>query len=353
MKGFFILLCWLFFSTSFAQGNKSENIILVTLDGFRWQELFNGADSLLIFDSKYTHDSSSVNLYWHPSPETRREQLMPFLWSVVGNKGQLYGNREYKNVVNCANPYWFSYPGYSEMLTGWVNKKMSSNRKVVNPNPNILEYINQQPAYEKKVAAFSTWEVIPYVIRASTNGIYTNEDAQWSDCDSLKKTNPAPRSDESTFTMAFDYLKSYKPKVMFLSLDGTDHHAHGGRYSEYLDYAHLADSMISELWNWVQSQENYHDKTTLLITTDHGRGRNKSWKTHGRWAFGSNQMWFAVIGPDTPPSGEIKSPGRYYQKQLARTIGSFLELNYDHPVNPIADRIEQMFYPRTTIVVAH
>jgi len=351
MKGISVLFYCFFITMSFAQVNKSENIILVTLDGFRWQELFNGADSSLIFDSQYTHDSSSVNSYWHPNHETRREQLMPFLWNVVGTEGQLYGNRQYRNYVSCTNPYWFSYPGYSEMLTGWVNRKMASNRKVENPNTNILEYIQQQPGYEQKVAAFSTWDVIPYVIRASTNGIYTNESAL-SSCDSLKKKDITPRSDESTFTMAFDYLKLHQPKVMFLSLDGTDHHAHRGGYSEYLDYAHLADSMINELWAWTQSNENYRDKTTLIITTDHGRGRNKSWKTHGRWAFGSNQMWFAVIGPDTPSSGEIKSPGRYYQKQLAKTIGSFLELDYTHPVNPIADRIEQMFYPGTTIVVA-
>ncbi len=350
MKGLFVLFCWLFFSVSFAQVNKSENLILVTLDGFRWQELFNGCDSSLIFNPKYTHDSLSIATYWHSDSEVRRERLMPFLWNVVGNQGQLYGNRNYKNVVNCSNPYWFSYPGYSELLTGWVNRKMSSNRKVENPSPNILEYIHQQPGYEQRVAAFSTWDVIPYVIRASANGIYTNETALSAYSDSLKNK---PRSDEFTFSLAFDYLKSYHPKVLFLSLDGTDHHAHRGRYSEYLDYAHLADSMISELWSWVQSQESYRDKTTLLITTDHGRGRNKSWKTHGRWAFGSNQMWFAVIGPDTPSLGEIKTSGHYYQKQLAKTIGAFLEMDYDHPVNPIAKPIQQMFYPKTTIVVAH
>jgi len=36
------------------QNPQADHIFLITMDGFRWQELFTGADSLLIDDSGYT-----------------------------------------------------------------------------------------------------------------------------------------------------------------------------------------------------------------------------------------------------------------------------------------------------------
>ena len=337
---------------SFAQGIHSENLVIVTLDGFRWQELFTGEDSSILFNKEFTPDASSISTFWNSDPYARRKRLLPFLWNVIADQGQVYGNRLYGNQVNCANPYWFSYPGYSEMLTGIVDKKMASNRKVENPNTNVLEYINNQKGYEGRVAAFSTWDVIPYVIRASSNGIYTNSDKDIA-CLEMNKGDQkiadyptGKRCDESTFYAAFEYLKIERPKVMFLSFDGTDDHSHGGRYGEYLIYANKADKMISELWYWLQSQECYRDKTTLMITTDHGRGRGArgSWKTHGRWAAGSNQMWMAVLGPDTPPLGEMKTNAHYFQKQIAKTAASFLNMDFVNGTKT-GTIIKSMAYP--------
>src|SRR5690606_32773898 len=73
------------------------------------------------------------------------------------------------------------------------------------------------------------------------------------------------------------------------------------------------------------------DQTTLLITTDHGRGNGKnSWRNHRLLAAGSRHIWFAVIGPDTPAFGEMKIKATTYQNQVAKTIAAFLGLNYQN-----------------------
>ena len=72
--------------------------------------------------------------------------------------------------------------------------------------------------------------------------------------------------------MAQAYLKAQKPRVMWISLVNSDDWAHADRYDRYLDYLHLADKLLGELWADLQSMENYRDQTTLIITTDHGRG---------------------------------------------------------------------------------
>jgi hypothetical protein len=52
------LLC-LFLTTGFTQ-SKTENVIVITLDGFRWQELFSGADDSLINNPKFSFDTAGL-----------------------------------------------------------------------------------------------------------------------------------------------------------------------------------------------------------------------------------------------------------------------------------------------------
>src|ERR1700690_3217045 len=73
---------------------KTKNVFIITTDGFRWQEVFTGADSAIINNPEYVQDTSLIkDLYWTENTEERRKKLMPFFWSVIVKKGQLYGNR--------------------------------------------------------------------------------------------------------------------------------------------------------------------------------------------------------------------------------------------------------------------
>lgn len=336
---------------------KTENIVLVTLDGLRWQELFQGADSAILFNEKeYSKDKSARKDFWDPSPNSRRQKLMPFMWNTIGRQGQLYGNRMYNNQVNCANPHWFSYPGYSELLVGFVDRQIRSNDTTVNPNSTVLEFIASHPDFHDSVAVFSTWDAMPFIVRSEQAGIFANagksrasgmdlteREHQLNELQNYVKNPYGSRYDAFTFMYATEYLKKRKPRVLFISLDETDEHAHGGRYDQYLRSAHKADALVAELWNWIQSDERYADKTTLILTTDHGRGKGvkRAWKSHGRLVAGSSQMWFAVIGPDTPAFGEMKTHAQYFQKQIAKTIAAFLGLEYVNS-QPVGEVVKSM-----------
>lgn len=110
----------------------AKNLFIITIDGFRWQELFTGADKALINNTKYTSDTSIVKMmYWAENPEERRKRVMPFFWNIIGTKGQVYGNRNHSFKVNVANLYKCSYPGYNEIFTGRTDLFISSNRKII------------------------------------------------------------------------------------------------------------------------------------------------------------------------------------------------------------------------------
>ena len=343
------------------QKTETQNVILITLDGFRWQELFRGAELEILGNPKFVKDSGAVKEFGIGNENQRRANLLPFFWTTIATQGQLYGNRALKNYVDCANPYWFSYPGYHEMLVGAVDRKIRSNGKIVNPNETVFDFVNQTVGYKNRVGAFSTWDVFPYILRESITGIPVNSGLEASNGDFISdneillneiQIKKKKRIDSVTFQLAFEYLKRDRPRLLFIALDETDEHGHGGRYDKYLMAAHQTDSWISDLWSWVQSQPDYKDKTTLLISTDHGRGRNahKNWRSHGRHIFGSNEIWMAALGPDTPANGEMKD-SHLYQAQLAKTIAAFLGEEYQNKF-PVAGIIHSMIMPVNLIAEA-
>jgi len=346
MKHFLILLACLLTAPVLAQ--KTENFVLITFDGLRWQEVFAGADSLLVDDSGYVDNPEALTEeFWHADPLKRREMLMPFFWGTLAKEGQLYGNRKYDNKVDCSNSMWFSYPGYNEILTGFAdNERINSNDKINNPNVTVLEYLNQQPAYKGKVAAFGSWDVFPFIINAERSGIPVNAGfAKASENltevemllnqlqDEIRGPWGSVRFDAFTHHYAMEELKKNKPKVLFISYGETDDYAHDGHYDQYLYSAKQTDAYIGELWNYLQSDPQYKDKTTLIITTDHGRGTNpkSTWKGHGSNIPDAGEIWMAVIGPDSPALGEVKKAGQLYQNQVARTLAKALGVDYNQP----------------------
>ena len=333
---------------------KTENIVLVTIDGLRWQEIFGGADSTLLKNKNYTKNLEGTSAsFWNDNLDTRRNMLFPFLWKVVSQNGQIHGNRNAGSKVNVANPYQFSYPGYNEMLTGFPDITVNSNDKVMNKNTNVLEFINQQKSFKGKVAVFSTWDVFPYIVNEPRSGVYVNADVDTLKFDNanLKLINdmqfltPRPidvRPDVITYMAAREYFKAYHPKVLYIAFDETDDLGHAGEYDQYLKSAHAEDAMLADIWNIIQSDSQYKNKTTLIITCDHGRGDviKDTWRDHGEKIKESGETWLAVIGPDTKITGEVKVNEQLYQKQYAATIAALLGLNFtaEHPIGePIRD----------------
>ncbi|MFN3839377.1 MAG: alkaline phosphatase family protein [Cyclobacteriaceae bacterium] len=324
---------------------KTENIILITFDGLRWQELFNGADSTFMKQQPFLKDPKLKEKYWHTDATVRRKLLLPFIWGTIASKGQIYGNRAYGSMVNVSNKMWFSYPGYNELLTGKADDaRINSNNKMYNPNTTVLEFLNSQPAFKGKVAAFTSWDCFPYIINDKRSGVFVSAGivpaagGRLSEremvINQVMSATPNPlgdvRLDAFTFYLGMEYIKKNKPRVMYFAFDETDDFAHGGEYAAYLNAAHYTDRFIGELWNYLQSDDQYRNKTTILITTDHGRGTDaESWKHHGIKIPEADQIWMAVIGPDTKPMGEVKASGQLFQKQIAKTMAAFLGLEFE------------------------
>ncbi len=338
---FCVLLMSLF---SFSQSKVSnQKIFLITLDGLRWQELFSGADSLLVRNLNYVkHPDKFYDWAWRDKPGDRRSMLMPFIWKEVVKMGQIYGNRNLGNKVNLSNEMWFSYPGYNEILTGRADdQNIISNDKIPNPNETILEQFAK--AYDpSKVAAFGSWDVFDYIVNQERSGVYTNcgfepsTDLPLSSeemlINELQNQIPSPwetvRLDGFTHQYAKAYLQKHQPDLIYISFGETDDFAHDGDYESYLKSTKNTDNLIKDLWEYTQNSEYYKGKTTFIITTDHGRGSKPidSWKGHGIEIKGSDQTWIIIFGKGVSPKGEMDQSNQLYNNQIAPLIRELLGL---------------------------
>jgi hypothetical protein len=326
-------------------GGQTENVILITLDGVRIQEVFGGMDARLAEHSAedvYSDIEAVRERFWRDSPEKRREALMPVLWTTLAPMGVVYGNKARGSSVTVRNAIKWSSPGYSEILTGEPQPDVVDNALRRYPHRTVLEYLREAKMLEfHEVAQFGSWDGFRMIAASRDdaflmNGAYDAVPAALStpEIDDLVELRRGimglweeSSNDTLTFRIATAYLKHNQLRLMWLALGQSDDWAHDDRYDRLLDYLHLADAMLGELWEILQAMEQYRGRTTLVITTDHGRGLSAGdWAEHEATIPGSEDIWLAVIGPDTPDRGEVAPAPPLHQSDIAATLLQFFDL---------------------------
>jgi hypothetical protein len=345
-----------------AQDTDDARVVLVMTDGMRWQEVFRGADASLLVPERYFDKRDVSELrekYLAVTPEERRKKLMPFLWGTFVPQGQIYGDRDAGSDASVTNGFNFSYPGYSETLTGHGDPRVDSNDAKPNPNVTVLEWVNQQPGFQGKVAAFGAWGTISAIVNGERCGCVANsayaplEMTPMTDrmrlLNELKRDSPRVWEDESfdapTFYTAMEYIREKKPRVVFLSLGETDDWAHAGNYGEYLESAHRVDAYMKRMWDELESMPEYKGKTTMIFLVDHGRGSvPEEWKSHGQKVPESKYIFMGFMGRGVPLMGLREHVAPVTQSQVAATLARYLGLDWNaaekQAGKPIADAVK-------------
>jgi len=331
----FIFLLW--FAPTFATHSasaqlKTRNVVLIVSDGLRWQEIFTGADPNLMDDKHggiWAKPETLRKDFWNDDPSVRRHMLFPFLWGTVAKQGQIFGNQNKGSVAHVTNG----------MLTGHPDPRIDSNEFGLNPNTTVFEWMNHFPEFHGHVAAYATWDVFKNIFNEPRSHIVLQ--CGW-DLPEKGKLTPkqellnelyrtTTRLDDEDVWDSFlqvpllEYVKSAHPRLLFVGYGETDNWAHAGRYDLVLESAHQFDAFVKQLWDTMQAMPEYRGQTTFIITTDHGRGSGlEEWKEHGVEEKGSENIWIAVMGPDTEALGERTNIDAVTQSQIAATTAKFL-----------------------------
>jgi hypothetical protein len=325
---------------------RTESVVLVTLDGVRIQEIFGGMDEVIAAHAA-EDENSDIGLarerYWRETTVERRKALLPFFWGTLVPQGVVLGNPARDNRMLVRNAIKWSSPGYSEIMTGAPQVEIVDNTLVRHPHRTIAEFVLTKLHLDRtQVAQFGSWDGFKMAAASKDdvfvmNGAYEGlpPDISTPEMDRLVALRADVQglweessNDVLTFRLAQAYVTQYKPRFLWFGFGQTDDWSHADRYDRLLDSLHLTDRLLSELWTMLQADEDYRGKTTMIVTTDHGRGRKPDdWMEHDESIPGSEDIWIAIIGPDTPSIGEAGPSKTIYQSDIAATIAVLFGLD--------------------------
>jgi hypothetical protein len=245
-------------SHTMVQAGAHPRVVLITLDGVRWQDVFNGTDP-------------------HRGKHILPDQLMPNLYKYFVGHGVVFGKT---SPMTASGPNFISLPGYLEITRGYQSNDCTTN----DCNPIIDRSILQ---FFMKPAVFSSWVGVGKTLPFHYSG--------YSDIG-----KPYYRWDEHTEDAAIQYLCNHHDNdFVWISLGDTDELAHKNDYAGYITALHNADAFIGALID--DSSAQY---STWIITTDHGRNANFS--DHDRNRQGQ-RVWAAMYGRGVPELGFVRT----------------------------------------------
>lgn len=322
-----------------AAERQGPAVVLMVLDGVRWQDVFVGADPHLAPRSTPGDPKS-------PTP-LDAAALMPHLHSLVAERGAAIGAPGRGPSMTASGPNFVSLPGYTEILGGRRLHTCADNDCAPTRVPTLFD--EAQAAYPGEVAFFSSWEKLDraasdragsFVLSAGRSRVWQAPEleAHADVRDALARgasADPAPgwgdfRPDRFTAEAALHYLEAERPRLMFLGLGEPDEYAHRGDYPGYLASLRAADAVLGDLFATLGRMGPRGAETTVIVTADHGRGRD--WRYHGREFAESARVWLVAAGAGIAARGFVQATRTHRLADVAPTIRAVLGLPADPSV---------------------
>lgn len=283
-------------------------VVLVVLDGVRWQDVFLGTDP----------DLAKTYLL-PPSEVVGPEVLVPTLHRLATQDGLAFGVPGHGEAMFASGPSYVSQPGYIEIFSERRPLGCATNDCPRTTEPTFVDTIAEATSGDAVV--ISSWEVVgrAAAVRPERLVVSTGQ-ARGENQGELRVDARATRAleigrialpwpghgeyrpDKFTREIALAYLEARRPRFMFLGLGDTDEHAHLGDYRSYLRALHEADATIGALLETLERMGEDGRHTTVLVTTDHGR--EKAFIGHGGHAPESSRVWM-IAGGNVRPDGPV------------------------------------------------
>lgn len=276
---------------------QPSRLVLVTIDGARWEDVLAGTDRA----AEAPRRGQGV-----AAPTTA---VLPNLHRFVRERGALFGGEGCTHDVRTAGRTHTSLPGYMEIFTGRAPASCLSNECPRTTTPTLLDDVRAKTS-AGDVAVFSSWSVYaraaakdPHAIVMSTGGS-TGTAAKADDAlDKLLAAGDAAsafpgyadyRPDAHTGKIALRYLEAAAPRLLVVGLGDADEYAHRGDFDGYWRALRAADDFLGELDETLARMGPAGRRTTVLVTTDHGRAKNL--RDHGPAYAESARVWIAAYG---------------------------------------------------------
>lgn len=305
-------------------------VVVVAIDGVRWQDVFLGVDRALAER--------------HHLPESERvdaAHLVPHLHELMTREGAAVGAPGPGAPMEASGPEFVSLPGYMEMLTGRTDSGCTSNDCGPVPYSTVADEVVQ--AGVGRAAVVSSWETVGRAAGAGRSAVAMSVGRFAGPGRAVFEADPdlAPllvagaaaspdpggadyRPDRHTAPLAAALLSSYKPGFVFVGLGDTDEYAHRDDYRGYLRALREADSIVGVIAESVRRWNREGHPSTLLVTTDHGRAAGFS--EHGGQYPESSRVWLVAAGAGIGARGLVTSERSRRLADVGQTVRAVMGL---------------------------
>ncbi len=307
-------------------------VVLVVLDGVRWQEVFGGVDRTLARQ----HGLS-------PAPWGTARALMPNIQQLLDSDAMAIGAPGHGAEMATGGPQHISLPSYREIFTGKVDTACQSNDCAQLLGRTVADDVYDASGPED-VAVIASWPTIARAASAQPSRFILStgrkligrEEVLRADpivaslLDAGEHTTAYPgegdyRPDALTERIALRYLAVARPRFMFVGLGDADEYGHRNDYRAYLGALHESDGFVGELETVLDRMGARGRHTTVVVTTDHGRAYN--FRDHGTWHPESGRVWLVASGGDVGGRGLVASSRRHTLLDVAPTVRALLGIS--------------------------
>lgn len=263
----------------------TENVVIVVIDGPRYEDTWG--------------------MKQQPNIPKMANELLP--------QGTFFTN--FQN-----NRRTITVAGHTAITTGNY-EAISNDGSELPEEPSFLHrYLKQFSKPPSKAAIITSKDKL--------NVLAKTEDADWQKQFfpyTNNGINGKDRKDVETFKEAIKILATNQPNIALVQFKGPDTYGHANDWNGYVESIRETDSLVFELWQYLQQDDYYKGKTSLLITNDHGRhstGHKDGFGAHGDNCEGCKHISLLALGPDFS-KGKLVTE-EYELIDIAPTIGGLL-----------------------------
>jgi hypothetical protein len=253
----------------------------------------------------------------------------------------MLGDSYRNDSMRVGNAYAVSLPGYQSILLG-RNMGCGGNNCPRSTRESVAQRIRRDLKLERSaVANFASWPTLERAVESQVGDTTVNVSgtpfvdpefptdpvfAKLADREPLEVAPWGYRYDRQTWAIARRYLELHKPRYLYIGLGDTDETAHRDEYDSYFASLLEFDERLAELLTWLDASGEFGRNTSVLVTTDHGRGEGSNWTDHYINVRNAEKVWLLARTPATRGHGPTRSGGEYSQLNIRPTVERLMGL---------------------------
>jgi predicted AlkP superfamily pyrophosphatase or phosphodiesterase len=272
---------------------KTQNVIIIVVDGARYSETFG--------------DPTHQNI-----PNLHAMQSQGVVLSNFTNMGFTYTD-----------------PGHAAICTGYY-ENLDNTGQDLPQYPSIFQTWLKSSGKSADKAWIITSKDKLQILANCKQADWNNQYMPRTDC-GINGLGTGYRSDDTTFVHAKNVLKKHQPNLMLINFKDPDYFGHGNEWKNYIKGIKSTDNYIKQLYDLIQSDDNYKDKTTIIVTNDHGRhtdGHLDGFISHGDNCPDCRHIEFLAIGPDFKTGVTLQTT--YNQIDISQTVAKLLNFRMNY-----------------------